>query len=89
MKIIEQLVQEGIAPYDAGVTYKIEIIKTNFQPGSGDYQDPSEIKNDQYGTFYKVRYTSLDEFKSEGNYYSSLDEAKKWTETLIKGVQWI
>ena len=90
MKITEQKVLVGVAPYDAGATYKIEIIKTNFRPGSGENEDPPEIMNDEYGIFYKVKYTSPDELeaKAEGAYYSSLEEAKSNLETVINGIVW-
>lgn len=86
----DKMVIIGEASYDTGVTYKIEILKTNFRPGSGDYEDPPEIRNDEYGEFYKVIYTAPGEsdVKAEGEFYASLDEAKKHVEANYKGVVW-
>ena len=80
----------GEASYDEGTTYKIEIIKTKFRPGTGDYEDPAELSDDQHGEFYKAIYTPPGELeaKAEGGYYASLEEAKKNIEANFKGVVW-
>ena len=80
----------GEASYGADATYKIEIVKTNIIPGTGDDEDPEEIRNDEFGEFFKVLFISPDETvsKAEAGYYSSLDEAKKHLEALYKGIVW-
>ena len=86
----EDMVLIGEALYDEDVTYKIEIIKTKFRPGSGDYEDPPYIRDDEHGEFYKALYTPPGEvaFKSCGDYFSTLDEAVKHIEKSYKGIVW-
>jgi hypothetical protein len=90
MDIIERAIKIGMAKYDNTVPYKVEIIVTNFKPGSGDYEDPPEIQTDQFGTFYMIKYYSPPDFKfsSGGGWYSSLGEAVSVAEKMTGGIIW-
>jgi len=49
MGIKEKIIKIGSAKYDNKISYGVEIIETNFKPGSGDYEDPPEVQKDQFG----------------------------------------
>jgi hypothetical protein len=50
------IVKRGTFAYGETVRHAIEIYQTDFCPGSGDYEDPEEIREDKCGTFYNIRY---------------------------------
>ena len=87
----EETILTGKANYSAETTFRIEIVKTAFKPGSGDNEDPPEIRNDEYGEFYKIMFTPSGGTvaKSEGSYFSSLDETKNYIEANYKDVVWV
>ena len=52
----DQCVLTGTWFYDGTVPSRVEIWRRGFKPGSGDYEDPPEYGEDQYGEFYEVFY---------------------------------
>ena len=85
----KQAVKGGTFLYDGLRICKVRILQTNFRPGSGDYGDPPEFKNDKYGTFFEVQYTfPREERFSVGGYFESLDEAVARVENALSGVEW-
>lgn len=47
METKKEIIKQGKAKYDDSIEYGVRILKTNFKPGSGDYEDPPEVSNDQ------------------------------------------
>ncbi len=90
MDIHEKIIKVGSAKYDNKTPYKIEILETNFKPGSGDYEDPPEIQNDHFGTFYQIKYYSpVDStYTAGGGWYNSLNEAITAADKKAGGIIW-
>lgn len=49
------VVKRGTFLYDGSVLCGIQIVQTDFSPGSGDYEDEPESRDDKHGTFYEVQ----------------------------------
>jgi hypothetical protein len=47
--LLPEVVLHGTWLYAGEILCDVQIIHTNFRPGSGDYKDPPEIEEDQYG----------------------------------------
>ena len=90
MKIQSKIIKIGKAKYDNTTPYKVEISETNFKPGSGDYEDPPEVRNDQFGRFYEIVFYSPPDYKftSGGGWYDSLQEAIRVAESKTGGIIW-
>jgi hypothetical protein len=83
------VVKSGTFLYGGLRICKVRIVKTDFWPGSGDYEDPPEFQEDKYGEFYEVQYTELrGERFSPYSYHESLDEAVASVEKAATGVEW-
>jgi hypothetical protein len=90
MEIKEEIIKIGIAFYDNSVEYIVRILKTNFKPGSGDHEDPPEIRDDQYGTFYEIQYAPPNEnnFRAGGGYHDTLERAMMNAHKITGGIRW-
>lgn len=84
------VVRSGTFLYDGLRICRVRILQTDFCPGSGDYEDPPEVREDKYGTFFEVQYTPPREerFAAGGGYYESLAEAVATAEQAVAGVEW-
>lgn len=77
--------------YSGERTYNAVIIKKDFMPGTGDYEDPDEIQNDKICECYLVLYEDLinpDNYVS-GAYHLTLEEAKTSIEHTAGFQKWI
>ena len=77
--------------YDNATSFKAVVVKCDFIPGSGDYADPNEIREDKYGDYYCVEFedmTTPGKYISR-RYYESLEDAKGYLESLVSFVRWI
>ena len=77
--------------YSGERTYNAVIIKKDFIPGTGDYEDPDEIQNDKICECYLVLYEDLintDNYIS-GAYHLTLEEAKTSIEQTVGFQKWI
>jgi hypothetical protein len=87
-----KVVQEGTALYDNAVQYGVRITKSSIWYGSGDYEDPPEIRQDREVECYYVWFESLTErgrFNAGGGACLTLAEAKSQVEKLTYGtVRW-
>ena len=54
----ERVVRSGTFLYDGTVLCDIRIVCSSVRPGSGDWEDPPELANDQFGEFFIVQYGS-------------------------------
>jgi hypothetical protein len=87
----EKIVKTGTFIYGDTATGTIQIIQTSWRPGSGDHEDPEEWREDQFGTFFEVRYslpTGKMESKAGGGYHDTLQEAIKNIEESCERVEW-
>ena len=73
------IIKEGTWLYDNEVPSKLAIENRDIAYGSGDYEDPEEIRNDMLGNFFYIIYFSSIEknrIVSEVGPFSSLSEAE-------------
>jgi hypothetical protein len=73
-----ECVRRGIWLYDGTVTCRVEIWRRAVRPGSGDYEDEAEWRNDQEGEWYEVQYLPPPDGLSVtagGGYYDQLGKA--------------
>ena len=73
----EQVVKRGTFLYGGTYRCPVEIVQTDFRPGTGDYEDPEDIREDVHGVFFDVRYASAGprQFSSGVNGFESLQAA--------------
>jgi hypothetical protein len=86
----QPVLKSGSFLYDGQRICKVRIVQTDFSPGSGDYEDEPEFRDDKHGTFFDVQYTSPREerFTGGGPGYASLEAAVAAVEKIVIGVQW-
>lgn len=74
----QQIVKRGICTYASSQLYEIIIVESQYRYGSGDYEDPSFIRDDQREQCF---YTWFDTpsnrgaFCACGGVFSSIEEA--------------
>lgn len=87
--VIETLVLSGTWLYADEIEKEVHVIKSNFKPGSGDYEDPSEIQDDQYGDFYDIRIGKYPDGKPPyGGGYSTQSEAMEYAAKICPSLRW-
>ena len=87
--IEEVLVMSGTWIYADEIENEVHIIESNFKAGSGDYEDPTEIRDDEIGRFYGVRIGSLSTSQvKHGGDYLTIDEAKTYASTVCPSLIW-
>jgi len=75
--------------YDGSVKLKVQITETNFKPGSGDFLDPEDIRNDQFGKYYNIlQYSHEDKLVSEIQGLETLEKAKELAENNCQSLTW-
>ena len=86
-----EIIKRGKCFYDNIVEYEVRIVKGHIFYGSGDYEDPPEIRDDQDIECY---YVWCEDLTLKGNFnigaggFLSLDEAVKSVEAATR-IQWI
>ena len=84
----DKVVKTGYFLYQGRARCPIRIVQTNMLPGTGDYEDPPEISDDQYGPFFRLDMTaagSPDFWASSVEGFKSVDAAMAH---LATGVVW-
>jgi hypothetical protein len=83
-------VKTGTWLYGGSVNAHVFIEEVDFRPGSGDYEDSEEDREDKAGRFFRIDYTSAgsSEVCASGGYCSSLEEAIRSVEKSCSNVQW-
>ncbi len=74
----EQPSRRGIWLYDGHVECRVEIWRRDERPGTGDYEDPPELADDQPGEWYEVQYEPAGGGRmgqAGGGYYPTLAAA--------------
>ena len=72
------IVKRGKCLYDGSLEYEVRILKWHIFYGTGDYEDPYEIREDRNIDCYYVYYEDLiraGEFNAGGGVFLSVDEA--------------
>lgn len=83
------VVKSGTFLYDGLRICRVLILQTDFCPGTGDYEDPPEVQDDKYGTFFEIQYTApRGGVAAGGGCFGTLAEAMAQVERKVPGVQW-
>ncbi len=85
-----EIVKEGTWLYAGTVSRKIRIAREYVWPGTGDAEDPPEIRDDHYVECFAIWYeTDNDKFKAGGGYCATLQEAISAVERRVGStVRW-
>jgi hypothetical protein len=81
----ESVVKTGTFLYDATVLCDVRIVYSTFSPGSGDWEEPPELANDQIGDFFFVQWgstTARGVFNAGSSGGNSIDEAIAAAESM-------
>ena len=86
----ENIVKSGSFFYGGERRCSVKIVRTNFRPGTGDYEDPPEISEDAECVFFGVWYESAGDrkFSAGGGWFESVAAAMKSVEASAADVQW-
>jgi hypothetical protein len=86
----EIAVRSGSFHYDGTVRVPLWIVRTEMRPGSGDYEDPPAVADDQPGTWFRVDYCAAgsDRVSASGGYFSTLDDAIGYADQQLRDVAW-
>ena len=82
----DRVVKKGWFLYDHQSRCEVEIIQTDFRPGSMDDEDPQA---DAYGEFYEIQYKWPDQpSRAGGGYHDTLEDAIRGVEKIVRDVRW-
>lgn len=87
----EELIAVGKWLYDNSVECAVHIVQRDIGYGTGDYQDPIEVREDQEGTFYYLKFSNPAnpaEFSGGSGYFHSIEAAKKAAEEMCSSLVW-
>lgn len=88
-QIEEKVILSGTWLYGGTENNEVHIIKTNYKPGSSDYEDEPEVRDDQFGIFYGIQFGAYSREKNfMGGVYSSVKEAKEYAATVCPALNW-
>lgn len=89
------VVKTGVALYDQAVPYKVKIVRSQILYGTGDYEDPPEIREDQEVECFYIWYESpgateaQKRFFNGGGEFIELDEAINQVQQATHGtIKW-
>jgi hypothetical protein len=88
----EKVVKAGSFLYDDSVVCDVQIRHSPVRYGSGDYEDPPELAEDQQIDCFNVYYGSTTErgqFSAGGGSFESLEEAVRHVEQTVHGLTWL
>ncbi|MDP1884362.1 MAG: hypothetical protein Q8L10_03245 [Candidatus Moranbacteria bacterium] len=84
------LIKEGTFLYEEKVICNIRLYETDFLPGSADYEDVPEIRDDKYGKFYLLKFTGAGtpDIFNNARYYENLIRAESDIAKNFKHLKW-
>jgi hypothetical protein len=88
----ETIVLRGEYLYGGGVACDIRIVRTDVRYGTGDHEDPDEIRPDRGGVFYDIHYgstTSRGQYNCGARGFESLEKAKLHAESAVVVLKWL
>lgn len=87
--VTEILVLSGTWLYADEIEKEVHVIKSNFKPGTGDYEDPPEVQDDQYGEFYDIRTGKYPDGRPPyGGMFTTQNEAMEYAATVCPSLNW-
>jgi len=83
-------VRSGIWLYDGTVRSRVEIWRRSMRPGTGDYEDEAEWRDDQPGEWYEVVYEAAGGGATGGGaFYYNVESAMPGVAEQTHGtIQW-
>lgn len=87
----EKLVAVGKWLYDDTIECVVQIVQRNIAYGSGDYEDPVEIREDREGVFYYLKFfnpANPGRHSSEAGAFDSIELAKIDAKRTCSGIVW-
>lgn len=87
----EKLVAVGKWLYDDTIECVIQIVQRNIAYGSGDYEDPVEIRENREGEFYYLKFfnpANPGRHSSESGACDSIELAKNVARQTCPGIVW-
>jgi hypothetical protein len=88
----EKLVRVGTWLYAGHVPAEVQLVRREFTIGTGDYEDPPEIRDSHDVPCYYFLWGHPSEpgvFKAASAQYQSLDDALTAAETIVEGgIKW-
>ena len=84
-----QPIKEGTWLYGGTSPVLVRIEQTNVKPGSGDYEDPDDVREDRNGDFFRIVYSAAGEswMQNERGYFETLSEALREAERAFPGIK--
>ncbi len=87
-----RIVKQGTWRYANEVVCDVRITVVDLRPGTYDYEDDPEQREDKIGTFFKIEYGGPGErgrYRSEGGYFETLSSAVRHVEEATHGtLEW-
>jgi hypothetical protein len=83
-------IKEGMWLYGDASPVRVQIEKTNLKPGSGDYEDADEDREDKAGEFFHLVYSAAGDVQicNDRGYFLTLNEAIQEAERVFSGIKW-
>jgi hypothetical protein len=87
----EVVVRTGTWLYANQIPSDVRIVRTNERPGSGDYEDEPEFRDDRPGIWYRVDFAeagaqkSFSDFGAGGGHFPDLESAMRGAFSLTNG----
>ncbi|HEX7862033.1 MAG TPA: hypothetical protein VF773_16995 [Verrucomicrobiae bacterium] len=86
-----RIVKQGSFIYDNAAKCRVKICQTDYRPGSGDHEDPPELREDVGGIFYQIWFQSAgggQRFSAGGETCETLSDAIRIVEAKVGPVIW-
>jgi len=87
----ERIAANGTWLYAGMVPTHVQIVQREIAYGSGDYEDPPEIREDQQGPCFVILWGSPGEgdvFRSASGNHATLEDAIREASRLAPGIAW-
>lgn len=87
----EKLVTVGRWLYDNCIECEVHLVERSISYGSGDVDDPPEIREDRMGKFYYLKFLEPLEqntFNSESGSFETIADAKEYARGICRNLKW-
>ena len=83
-------VKEGVWLYEGVAPTRVIAEQVDFKPGSGDYEDAADEREDKTGIFFRLSYTAAGDsrFSNVRGYFDTLEAAVREAEKTFAGMRW-
>lgn len=91
MPLGDEIIRSGVGLYDGTVRTEVRIVRQQITYGSGDHEDPSEVREDRAVPCFTIQWGSPGErgmFPAASGQYATLNEAVREAEALMPTIKW-